>query len=368
MAEQEFYSILTIKGKEKEMKCLNGECAYDIWEIAVGDGNGSHYEPEVNQTALKNECWRGLVACCENEDETRYAIAHIPANVGGFTIREIGAFDKEGNLLIIGKCAKNEKKLPESGDIKQLSYRVDLSVINELVLPFIIDPSINTASINYCDKHYQKLNEKSKPNGYAPLDNEAKVPLEHLPSTFIPFCFNSGPVDENGNAALLELSTAQAGVTSASDELDNVNTTASVTETIPPETEDRETTTVTKQILTLKSPAVYTDGSGRTTAIVEDLTLDVTDLEPGEYSLRVAENNSIIEFFTVNADVYKQKIPPENPKDGDLWQNLSVAPNIVYKYKTSTQEWLPNCNEVEAGKYTKPEITEHPDLSGGGGV
>lgn len=167
-------------------------------------------------------------------------------------------------------------------------------------------------------------------------------------SDFIPFCFNSGLVNENGEPALLELST--------------------VIEPVPAENEDEEPEQIEHKIITLKAPAVYTDGNGKTTTITEDLTLDVTDLEPGEYSLRVAENNGIIEFSTVNADVYKQKIPPENPKDGDLWQNLSVAPNIVYKYKTSTQEWLPNCNEVEAGKYTKPEITEHPDLSGGGGV
>ena len=183
MAEQEFYPILTKTGKEKEMACLDGQTEFDIWEIAVGDGNGALYEPDENQTSLKNECWRGLVAKCENEDDTRYAIVHIPADIGGFTIREIGAFDKSGNLLIVAKCAETVKRLPETGDIKQLSIRLDLSVINELVLPFLIDPSINTATVEYCDKHYQNLNQKAQPEGYAPLDDDALLPVLHLPDT-----------------------------------------------------------------------------------------------------------------------------------------------------------------------------------------
>ena len=183
MAEQEFYPILTKAGKEKEMACLDGQTEFDIWEIAVGDGNGALYEPDENQTSLKNECWRGLVAKCENEDDTRYAIVHIPADIGGFTIREIGAFDKSGNLLIVAKCAETVKRLPETGDIKQLSIRLDLSVINELVLPFLIDPSINTATVEYCDKHYQNLNQKAQPEGYAPLDDAALLPVLHLPDT-----------------------------------------------------------------------------------------------------------------------------------------------------------------------------------------
>ena len=401
--KQEFYSILTKLGKIKEMKCLNGEGPYDIWEIAVGDGNGSHYEPEENQTALKNECWRGPVAACENEDETRYAVAHIPASVGGFTIREIGAFDKAGNLLIIGKCAANEKKLPETGDIKQVSYRVDLSVINELVLPYIIDPSINTASVKYVEKHFQALNEKSKPNGYAPLNNEAKVPLEHLPSTFIPFCFNSGPVNENGEAALLKLSTVIETVPETladtsetelsenivqadavtSDSNDTSNTQATSDDNSLGTSEEEEPVTIEKKIITLKSPAVYTDGNGKTITITEDLTLDVTNFTPGKtYSLRVQETNSGTDFDAIeDTKVYRQKDPPSNPNNGDLWQNLSVAPYLSYIYLSSLNEDLEPIgswqitNQVEAGTYTVPAITQNPDSnsnsdsnSGGGGV
>ena len=58
---QEFYSIVTEKGLEKQIKCLNDLTNFDISYIAVGDSNGSAYTPQETQTTLKNEKWRGAV-------------------------------------------------------------------------------------------------------------------------------------------------------------------------------------------------------------------------------------------------------------------------------------------------------------------
>lgn len=183
---QEYYSIITKYGSQKEIACLAGSGGFDIEEIAVGDGNGSLYEPDEEQAALKNEVWRAKIDKIDTEtdkdgNKTLFAVVHIPASAGGFTIREAGVFDKSGGLVIVAKMPETAKRLPDTGDIKQLSIRIDLSVINEVVLPFLIDPSINTATVEYCDKHYQNLNEKGEPDGYAPLDSEGLVPVEHIP-------------------------------------------------------------------------------------------------------------------------------------------------------------------------------------------
>ena len=106
--------------------------------------------------------------------------------------------------------------------------------------------------------------------------------------------------------------------------------------------------------------------------------MDVTDFEPGaEYSLRVAENinSGAVEFFAVEGGkVYRQKAEPENPKDGDLWQNLSVAPSLAYIYSALQTENIDEnsetapagtwqiTNQVEAGAYIVPS-----ENSGGGG-
>lgn len=183
---QEYYPIVTNYGKQKEIDCLAGKSDFDIEEIAIGDGNGSLYEPDADQTALKNEVWRGKIDKIDTEtnadgSKTLFAVVHIPADDGGFTIREAGVYDKSGNLVILAKMPETIKRLPETGDIKQLSIRIDLSVLNEVTLPFLIDPSINTATVEYCDSHYQNLNQKGEASGYAPLDENSLVPLEYLP-------------------------------------------------------------------------------------------------------------------------------------------------------------------------------------------
>lgn len=253
----EYYVIVTKKGKEKEMQCLAGECGFDIEEMAVGDGNGANYEPEETQIALKNELWRGKVSICENEEGedntgTRYAVCHIPANAGDFTIREVGAFDKEGNLIMIAKAAPTTLRSTETGDVRQISYRIDLSVLNELVLPFIIDPSINTASVAYVEKHFQALNEKGKKEGYAPLNTAGSLPLQHL-SDFKKFCVNIGTYDENGNRDLLRL-------------VENAS-----------ENEDGET--VINRTIKTKGAFTYTEASGLTHNVSEILTLNIDEAD-----------------------------------------------------------------------------------------
>lgn len=295
MSDLEFYSILTEKGKEKEMACLAGEQKFDIWEIAVGDSNGSYYEPDAAQTSLKNECWRGSVIRCENEDNTRYAIAEIPADKGGFTIREIGGFDKSGNLVIIGKFPENVKRFPETGDIKQLSLRLDLSVVNELVLPLIVDPSINTPSVAYVEKHFQALREKGQPEGYASLDEYGRVPVSQVP-IFIRGCFNSGPVDENGEAALLSLD---------------------------------------ETVLTLHTPAVCTTVSGETFSVNEDISKDISDLTEGHYNVFYnPETNGLVVYANT---IFQQKSKPVNWNVNDIWIDTSVMPYLSKIKKSETE-------------------------------
>lgn len=312
MPEIEFYSILTKKGKEKEMACLAGNQEFDIWEIAVGDSNGSYYEPDEAQTSLKNECWRGSVIRCENEDNTRYAIAEIPADKGGFTIREIGGFDKSGNLVIIGKFPENVKRLPETGDIKQLALRLDLSVVNELVLPLIVDPSINTPSVDYVEKHFQALREKGQPEGYASLNKYGRVPVNQVPN-FIRGCVNSGPVDETGCPAILSF--------------------------------DENTNSVL-----VNTPFIYTTYSGETYNVSTPLQTVIDENMTGKIRFWVdVDNNG--EFFAqpLTNNIYRQKTAPPNPLENDVWINNSVAPETEFRFINGS--WVVY-NGVEIGSMT----------------
>lgn len=60
MAEQ-FYTILTAIGKAKIANAAALGQKVELTELALGDGAGSYYNPTEDQTALRNEVWRGPV-------------------------------------------------------------------------------------------------------------------------------------------------------------------------------------------------------------------------------------------------------------------------------------------------------------------
>lgn len=94
----EFYSIVTNIGFQKINECLATGSKLDLKFIAVGDSNGSYYEPAINQTSLLNEGWRGEIS---------------------------------------------------EGTAKDIWLKVVLSSINPDVIELKIDPSVQTATVQY---------------------------------------------------------------------------------------------------------------------------------------------------------------------------------------------------------------------------
>jgi hypothetical protein len=187
MPENIYYSISTNFGIQKQINCLLNGTGFDLWEIAVGDSSGNLYEPGADQNSLKNETWRGKITNCTQDGNKYYCTTVIPADAGGFTIREAGIFDQSGNLLLISKFPETIKQSPESGTVKELTIRIEVLFINEDIKTLIINPNINTASTDFVSNYvetvlqnYLPLNEKGEPNGYAPLDENSKIPEQFL--------------------------------------------------------------------------------------------------------------------------------------------------------------------------------------------
>ena len=298
----EFYGILTDAGEQLQFDCLdNPDKTFEMLEMAVGDGNGSYYEPEKSQSKLKNECYRHAITrrMTDTENRVKSVILDIPEDVTGFTIREVGVFGANGELLIIGKYPETPKLDTSSGAISQLAIKVDLTQINELVLPVLIDPSVNTASVEYVEKYFQKLEEKGQPSGYASLDESGLVPKEQLPVTdYVKGCVNSGSVDENGEPNLMAYTS--------------------------------ETRTVT-----VKSPFVYTTVSGKTYECTEDLSVVLDETLTGNVRIWVdKDNDGAFYLKPLQNNIFIQKSEPESAKENDVWINTSVAPE-TQKIKTS---------------------------------
>lgn len=147
----EFYSIVTDFGAQKQINCLLNGSGFDIKYLAVGDGNGNYYTPQSSQTQLVKEKWRGPVSSCEQIGNKLYAVAYIPSTVGGFTIREAGIFDTLGNLLVVGRFPETVKQSPDSGTIKELTIKVEMGLVNTDIFSLIVNPNVSTATTVYVD-------------------------------------------------------------------------------------------------------------------------------------------------------------------------------------------------------------------------
>ena len=227
MAE-EFYSLVTDYGAEKQLRCITDGIPFEVTHIALGDGNGKYYEPSRTQTKLVNEVWRGNVEKCEWTDNRFYCVTTVPAEIGGFEVREAGVFDTENNLLVVSKFPETTKQAPESGTVKQLTIRIELEMSNTQLAELVINPNLNVVTMDVLDnvtketdekfesldEKYQKLDEKGVAGGYAPVGEDGLIPNAFIPepetkSILTPFCLNSCRLDTKGNPNLLSSETVK---------------------------------------------------------------------------------------------------------------------------------------------------------------
>ena len=137
----EYKTILTTYGLSKQLNCLANILKFDLSYIAIGDGNGENYIPDENQTELKNELWRGNVKEVGiAADGTLACTGQIPNEVGGFTIREIGIFDKAKRLVCIANVPPTMKTVGVSGVTDILNLKISMIIVNSKLTELIITP------------------------------------------------------------------------------------------------------------------------------------------------------------------------------------------------------------------------------------
>lgn len=134
MAEQ-YYSILTNRGKELEAASSANGTPVVIKDFVIGDGNGKAATPNPSQTALIREVYRHAISGLDvSQEQSNQWVAHlvVPADVGGFTIREVGLLTDTGELYAVANCAAIEK--PVSGINVSLQFRLAVNEIASIEL------------------------------------------------------------------------------------------------------------------------------------------------------------------------------------------------------------------------------------------
>lgn len=104
-----------------------------IGEIAIGDGGGAPIAPTGEETALYNEIGRHPTTAVTIHDEHDNWIvveAVVPAESGGYTIREVGIYSNEGTLLAIASYPEQYKPEIAEGFGEDLTMRLIMMVVN----------------------------------------------------------------------------------------------------------------------------------------------------------------------------------------------------------------------------------------------
>ena len=120
-----------------------------LTHIAVGDGNGNPITPDKSMTQLVRERHRAVVnRVWQDPNIVNQFSAEIiiPATVGGFTLREVGVFDSNGNLFVVGNLPDTYKPTDTDGAYSDTVIRVDFMVTNASVVQIMVDPNVVVAT------------------------------------------------------------------------------------------------------------------------------------------------------------------------------------------------------------------------------
>ena len=155
-------TIPTTKGQEKIAAAILNGTKVNITHIAVGDANGAYYYPTADQTALRNEVWRGEIAYAQINENTPNMIdieAVIPADVGGFFVREGIAIDEDGDVVAVWNSPAIEKPTIGDGASLPLTIMAHIVVEDASAVTITVNPALDTISRKELDEALKRHSE-----------------------------------------------------------------------------------------------------------------------------------------------------------------------------------------------------------------
>lgn len=179
-ASPKFKTIITDYGKQRLIAAMSpGGTKLTLTQMAVGDGGGNPTNPGTTNTALVNEVWRAAVnSVSVDKTHSNIIIAEllIPAEVGGFWIREAGIYDEFNKLVAICSLPASEKPLLEQGSGRAQTVRMTLVISDLSTINITIDSTTIIATNDYVDNSL-KEHEKSRNHPDATLTDKGFVKL-----------------------------------------------------------------------------------------------------------------------------------------------------------------------------------------------
>ncbi|WP_259699401.1 phage tail-collar fiber domain-containing protein [Pseudomonas brassicacearum] len=155
----QFFAILTNVGAAKQANADALGVPWKLTEMGVGDANGTDPVPSAAQTSLINE-WRRRPLNQLFIDPVNPAVIVaeqvIPADEGGFWIREIGLYDADGDLVAVANCPPSFKPIMSQGSGRTQVVRMNFIVSSTGNITLKIDPSVVLATREFVERRIQE--------------------------------------------------------------------------------------------------------------------------------------------------------------------------------------------------------------------
>ena len=155
-------TIITATGLAKITAAILHGTKINITHAAVGDSGGVYYKPTPEQTDLRHECWRGEIAYARinSTNPKMFDVKFIvPAEVGGFTVREAKLVDQDGDTIAICNTPDAEKVSITDGVSFPLAIMMHIVVMDASAVSFTINPSLDVVCREEMEKAFKEHNE-----------------------------------------------------------------------------------------------------------------------------------------------------------------------------------------------------------------
>jgi len=160
-----YYSLTTQIGDAKISRALALKIPLPIVTFGIGDGNGASILPTKAMSGLAHQIYTGEISSLltdSNNPAWLVAEVLVPAEVGGWTAREIALFDSDGDMIAVGNIPESYKPVLTQGSGREMRFRmiVEFGAAANVVLK--IDPAIVIASKQWV---FDEFNRRLLPPG-----------------------------------------------------------------------------------------------------------------------------------------------------------------------------------------------------------
>ena len=167
MAGYKYFTVLTDVGKQKLAEAIANETALDFTEMAVGDSNGTSYDPTSDMTALKHVTYRAAIGSMKINAEDKNIMEFefvVPASTGGFYVREAGLYSSDGTLIAISRLPEQYKADMAEGAGSSMTVRILVAISSDAQIYITVPASITYATQTYVVEEFKKHKADSNPH------------------------------------------------------------------------------------------------------------------------------------------------------------------------------------------------------------